>query len=171
MAELRGLPMVYEILLQGDGPGNTASLSQQLFRKFEEADQASPLAVKCLVLDLLFQMNRGQKHLVCKPSPALLRARDFLRNCDEGSLRLAQIARQVRMHPVHLSREFRRVFGVTMSHYARHLKIQKAKILLATSDTPLSEISHLCGFHDQSHFSRCFKKYVGVTPLAYRKQS
>src|SRR5689334_2581854 len=35
--------------LAGNVPGNTAPLSQQLFREFEEADQASPLAVECLV--------------------------------------------------------------------------------------------------------------------------
>jgi AraC family transcriptional regulator len=154
----------------GNVPGNTVSLSQQMYREFEEADQASPLAVECMVLELLIQMNRGRKLPGCKASPALLRARDFLHDCDNGSLRLEQIARQIGMHPVHLSREFHRVFGCTMSSYARSLKIQKAQTLLATSDLPLSEIGHLCGFHDQSHFSRSFKKLVGTTPLEYRRQ-
>src|SRR5262249_14478980 len=117
------------------------------------------------------QMNRGRKLPMCKASPALLRARDFLHDSDDGSLRLEQIASQIGMHPVHLSQEFHRVFGCTMSHYARGLKIEKAQTLLVRSNAALSEISHLCGFHDQSHFSRCFKKYVGVTPLAYRKQA
>jgi AraC family transcriptional regulator len=155
----------------GNVPGNSAPLSQKLVQEFQDADPSSPLAVECLVLELLIQMNRGRRLPACKPSPALLRARDFLHETTNGSLQLDQLARQIGMHPVHLSREFHRVFGQTMSDYARGLKVKRAQALLATSDTPLSEISELCGFHDQSHFSRSFKKAVGVTPFTYRKKT
>src|SRR5258707_370961 len=155
----------------GNVMGNTVPLSRRLYHEFKEADQASPLAVECLVLELLIQMNRGQKLPSCKASPALLRARDFLHASHNGNLGLAQLAGQIEIHPVHLSREFHRVFGYTLSDYARSLKIQKAQNLLVNSRVPLSEISQLCGFHDQSHFSRCFKRYFGVTPLTYRKQT
>jgi AraC family transcriptional regulator len=155
----------------GNVLGNTIPLSRQLYQEFKDADQASPLAVECLVLELLIQNNRGRKLPSCKASPAMLRARDVLHERNNGKLGLEQIAGQIGMHPVHLSREFHRVFGRTLSEYARGLKIQKAEALLANTNIPLSEISQLCGFHDQSHFSRCFKKYLGVAPLAYRQQA
>jgi len=155
----------------GDMLGNTVPLSRQLYQEFRDADQASALAVECLVLELLIQNNRGRKLPSCKASPALMRARDVLHECNHGKLGLQQIATEIGMHPVHLSREFHRVFGRTLSDYARCLKLRRAQVLLANPNTPLSEISQLCGFHDQSHFSRCFKKYLGVTPLSYRKQA
>jgi len=149
--------------------GDTFHLSRRLLFEFSEGDHASPLAVECLVLELLIQMNRARKLPGCNLSPALLRARDFLHTHESGPLRLDSMARQVGMHPVHLSRAFHRAFNCTMSEYFRNIKIQRARTFLADSELPLSEISQLCGYHDQSHFSRSFKRAVGVTPLEYRR--
>ena len=155
----------------GNVMGDTFHLSQRLVFEFKEGDHASPLAVECLVLELLIQMNRARKLPACIASPALLRARDFLHEHDSGPLRLDSLARQVGMHPVHLSRGFHRAFNRTMSEYFRDIKIQRARTFLAASELPLSEISELCGFHDQSHFSRSFKRAVGTTPLEYRRRT
>jgi len=51
----------------------------------------------------------------------------------------------------------------------RELRIDFAREQLA-GHAPLSDIAAAAGFYDQSHFSRCFKRHVGVTPAAYRSE-
>ncbi len=82
---------------------------------------------------------------------------------------LAEIAHAAGVHPVHLSREFRRYFDVTVGEYMRKLRTDHAAHLLAASAMPLAEIADVCGFADQSHFSSTFKRTVGMTPARFRE--
>jgi AraC family transcriptional regulator len=52
--------------------------------------------------------------------------------------------------------------------YIRNLRIEKSIQLLIAKKLTLSEIAYECGFADQSHFIRCFKDAMGMTPLTYR---
>jgi transcriptional regulator GlxA family with amidase domain len=65
-------------------------------------------------------------------------------------------------------RAFRRQTGLTPVSYLLLHRIDKAKQLIATA-MPLVEVALETGFYDQSHFIHCFKKYVGIAPLAYRQ--
>jgi AraC-like DNA-binding protein len=47
--------------------------------------------------------------------------------------------------------------------------VAKARTLLARTNTPLLDIALTCGFSDQSHFNRVFKKHTGVPPGQYRR--
>lgn len=82
---------------------------------------------------------------------------------------LTALARQVNVHPVHLSRHFSRYFGMTLGDYIRMLKLQRAIVLLPKEELSLTDISLKCGFADQSHFIRSFKAHYQVTPLHYRR--
>lgn len=87
---------------------------------------------------------------------------------DHSKITLKYIAEMTGIHPAHLSRDFHKYFHCTMSEYLRKIKIENAVNLLAGSNTPLAEISYKCGFADQSHFTRTFKKFKGLTPLEYQ---
>lgn len=81
---------------------------------------------------------------------------------------LAELAKIAQVHPAHLARTFRAVYGCTLGEYTRRLRIARARELLSSSGMPLSRIAIQCGFADQSHFTRVFRRVVGVTPAAYR---
>jgi len=72
------------------------------------------------------------------------------------------------VHPVHLARTFRRVHQITFAGYVRHVRIEFARRELAALESPLGDIAVAAGFCDQSHFSRLFKRYTGLTPAEYR---
>jgi AraC family transcriptional regulator len=84
-----------------------------------------------------------------------------------GPLSLTGVAQHVGVHPVHLARTFRAVYRTSFASYVRELRIDFAREQLAGA-APLSEIAAAAGFYDQSHFSRCFKRHLGMTPAAYR---
>ena len=69
----------------------------------------------------------------------------------------------------YFSHQFTKTFKISFKTYITKLKIDYAKILLATPSFPLTEISLICGFSSQSHFTQTFKAITGTTPYQYRK--
>ena len=86
------------------------------------------------------------------------------------SISLRQASDELEINPAYLSREFSKYFdNFSFGDYIRKMRIDKAITLLETTTYPLTEISYLTGFSDQSHFTRIFKKQTGENPSAYRK--
>lgn len=82
---------------------------------------------------------------------------------------LAELAVLAGVHPSHLARTFRAVYGCTIGEYARGLRVAQARELLATPALTVGAVAARCGFADQSHMTRVFRREVGVTPAAYRR--
>jgi AraC-like DNA-binding protein len=97
----------------------------------------------------------------------------YLEECYAEPVPLRELARMVGLSEYHLNRSFRRKIGMPPHEYQLQVRIMKAKLFLRLRKT-LSETAALVGFVDQSHFTRHFKRSVGVTPGQfsgpYRKQ-
>ncbi len=70
----------------------------------------------------------------------------------------------------HFNRRFRKLLRLSPMEYVHSLRIQEAQRQLTTSTRSIGEISAGIGFYDQSHFTKRFKKSIGMTPLAYRSK-
>lgn len=81
--------------------------------------------------------------------------------------RVPDAAAVAAIHPVHLTRVFRRQFGCTVSAYIRRLRVQQAARLLA-GQQPLARIAAHAGFADQSHCTREFRRETRLRPAEYR---
>jgi AraC-like DNA-binding protein len=66
-------------------------------------------------------------------------------------------------------RRFHRIFGATPYEYLLRVRITAARTLLETTDRTIADIACETGFYDHSHFTRTFKRVVGVSPGHYRK--
>jgi transcriptional regulator GlxA family with amidase domain len=71
----------------------------------------------------------------------------------------------------HFCRIFRLTVGTSPREYLLQLRLQRAKVLLQESSNSLCEIANICGFVDQSHLTRTFRKRLATTPGRWRKQS
>lgn len=151
-----------------DGPAT--DLVMKLYREFYLADDASPLAIEALLLELLVEAARRQSPPSAeKRLPRWLRqTEELLRASFSDPLQLAAVAEAVGVHPVHLAREFRRHYKCTAGEYVRRLRIESARRELAQSQASLAVIALAAGFSDQSHLTREFKRMTGYTPLQYR---
>ena len=99
----------------------------------------------------------------------LKRALELLRDDCGRDLSLAEVARSADVHPVHLTRVFRRHLRCTPGDYLRRCRLDKAAALLDAGRSRLSDIAQACGYFDQAHFSRAFKRAYGMAPRAYRE--
>lgn len=69
----------------------------------------------------------------------------------------------------HLIRIFKKEIYMTPVNYIMKKKIEKAQLKLITENTEVKEIAYQLGFENQGYFNRVFKKFTGLTPLAYRR--
>lgn len=148
-------------------------LASRLYREFVCFDTASTLAIEGLVLEMLAAVSRAAYQHRQGVDPArggdrIAKARDVITDRFGENLTLGDIACSIDVHPAHLAREFRRHMGCTVGEYIRQMRIKLACAELAHGDVPLAAIALNCGFSDQSHFSRVFKKQTGMSPSRYR---
>ena len=86
--------------------------------------------------------------------------------CDR--LTLEELAREAGVHPVHLSRVFRKCEGEGIGEYVHRLRIRAACEQMFAPQKSLAEIGLETGFADQSHFTRAFRRITGMSPGAFR---
>jgi AraC family transcriptional regulator len=144
-------------------------LAARLYGEFRDMDKASPLAIEGLTLELMAVASRQTAKPVERKSPRwLAQTVEILHAFYAKDLSLRGLAEAVGVHPVHLARTFRIHHKCTPGEYARKLRVEAACRKLALTDSPLSQIGLSVGYFDQSHFSRNFKKLMGLTPTQYR---
>ena len=99
---------------------------------------------------------------------AVERARDYIGSRFAKQVRLASIAAECGLSAFQLIRVFQRVLGVSPYAYLVQLRVNRARDMLHQG-IAVSEVAYSCGFSDQSHLTRVFKKAVGVPPGTYQK--
>jgi transcriptional regulator GlxA family with amidase domain len=80
-----------------------------------------------------------------------------------------QLARLAHMSVRAFERKFQASFHLTPQRYLRKLRLSMASRALVSSGESLAEIAFGCGFSDQSHFTREFRRDFGRTPREYRE--
>lgn len=104
-------------------------------------------------------------------SDTIYRIMDFVKSNYGQKITLEDVAAHVYRSPSHISGVFRRETGQTISAYITYIRIEKSKLLLRQTAASILEVAQICGFEDQSYFTRVFKKEVGVSPRSYRENT
>jgi AraC family transcriptional regulator len=97
------------------------------------------------------------------------RLRRHVEKAYSGRISVDDLAQITRLSSSYFSAAFRVSFGVPPHEYISRRRIDQAEHLMLTTDTPLCEIALDCGFSDQSHLCRVFRRLRGVTPAAWRR--
>lgn len=100
----------------------------------------------------------------------LLSTLDFIRTHLQRPLSVGEMAEQAHLSVSAFHAFFQRAMGCTPMQYIKDMRLQAAQNLLLVSDTPMSQIAKACGFADGFHFSREFKRALGMPPSVYRRQ-
>lgn len=86
------------------------------------------------------------------------------------SIAMPALAARAHLSVSQFQREFRRLFGMSPSEYLLRVRLLMARRKLEETSLPASRVALDCGFYDQSHFTRAFRKATGLSPLAYRRR-
>lgn len=96
--------------------------------------------------------------------------RDYLDSSFKEAIRLDDLSNLFFISKYHLSREFKRYFGITISDYINAKRITFAKEELRFTSRSIQEIASRCGIPDATYFNKVFKKSEAMTASNYRKK-
>jgi len=146
----------------------TGWLMMRLYREFSAADEGSDLAMEGLLLELLATLARRPVQVEQQKPLWLRRVEARIRDEFREKLAMAELAAEAGVHPAHLAVVFRRFHRTTIGEFVQQLRVEAACEMLQQPETPMAEIALQLGFADQSHFSRIFRRLIGMPPKAWR---
>lgn len=156
---------------------------------FIEGGVSDDPRLRRVISDLLDDLDRPLQGLECEqaitdltmallqasgaePPPGVLnpvavtRARDFLEANLDGAPTLADVEQAAQCDRWRLSRDFRALLGSSPYRYLVFRRLDRAREMMVDG-VGLAETAQACGFSDQSHFTRHFRKSYGMTPKAW----
>jgi len=87
-----------------------------------------------------------------------------------SAIKATDLAALVRLSASHFFHAFKDSFAETPLSYVARRRMAFAQELMLTTDQPLAQIALACGLCDQSHFTRVFRRVVGTSPYAWRRE-
>ncbi|MBE6857607.1 MAG: AraC family transcriptional regulator [Ruminococcus sp.] len=142
-------------------------ISVNEFRNVNAEILTSKLIVDLLTLALT--VNSEPKQYDSALSQKLSSVHSYINEHFNEELSLEGLASKFYISKFYLTREYKKIYGKTIFQHIITSRINYGKQLLRFTDKSVEEISHLCGFNDQSYFARQFKKSENLTCFAYRK--
>lgn len=118
-----------------------------------------------MILDYTEHVNKVKMY---NYSSAILKCQKYIFEHLYEKISLSILADYSSMNPCYLSHLFKKEVGVSISDYMQKERIEESKKLILSGKKSLVDIYVPLGFIDQSHFSKTFKKFVGITPKEYK---
>ena len=97
-------------------------------------------------------------------------AQSYIRKNIGSKIMVKDLAEDTSLSLEHFIRLFKKETGETPNMYITRMKLERAMVILATSDSNIKSIALTLGYDDLSYFTRAFKRFSGVTPQQYRDQ-
>jgi AraC-like DNA-binding protein len=160
-------------------PERHSAVSEALGELRSEWEAGTPegaLLARALFLRLLVHLARAQAQAGGMPpttadathAATVAAAVRYLDRHFTAPLRIADVAARMFLSPDRFTEVFSGAMGRTPRDYLGHLRLERAKRLLATTDLPIAEVGLESGFGDAAYFTRAFRAATGLTPRAFR---
>ncbi len=99
----------------------------------------------------------------------LQQAIDYIHTYLEQDLSLVQIAGSINISPTYFASLFKQATGISLHQYVIKQRVERAKLLLTTTDSAIASIASQVGFSSQSHLNHHYKRLTGMTPKQFSK--
>ena len=98
------------------------------------------------------------------------RAIEQLQSRYHENLSITDLAAEARLSPFHFIRSFKHSVGVPPHQYLTRIRLERASILLKTTNLAITDVAFETGYQSPAHFARLFRRHYGMTPTAYRRE-
>lgn len=153
----------------GLSPEEAYSLGDSYIQSAESAHTISELDVlpRMMYDDFIHRVHK------CRTNPKLSRqiqqCVDYIEMNLDQKILAADLAKQVGYTEYYLTRKFKEETGLSVANYAKFAKIERAKVLLKSTDQTVQEIAEQLGFGTRNYFSHVFQEVTGKTPVEFRE--
>lgn len=123
-----------------------------------------------LITNILTQVISPSGNLPNTTADKMNQIKEYLDNNFSKKIQLGMMAEEFYISKFHMSREFKKAYGITIANYIIAKRITYAKELLRFTDMQIEKIGRLCGIEDNSYLNKVFRKFEGITASEYRKK-
>jgi AraC family transcriptional regulator len=99
------------------------------------------------------------------------RALEYIEDNLGSKMAIREIADCVALSKSHFSRAFKQSLGSSPMAYIAARRVERAKLMMISTRQMLTDIALACGFADQSHLTKSFRRVVGMSPALWRRAS
>jgi len=144
-------------------------ISEKFSKQIERSDRINSLNA---LFEVMYDeyCDLVKERAITGYSPLVQQAAQYLMVNFSKPLNLQQLSQYCLVHPSHLSRQFKKETGDTLTDYQNRLRIDEAKLILKKERISIDLVAGQVGFEDAGYFARLFKKLEGMTPSEYRKR-
>lgn len=103
-----------------------------------------------------------------KHSDVVYKVMEYVKKNFSKKISLEDVAKHVYLSRSYLSSIFKEETGQSLFAYINQVRVEKSKLYLLDNNVALVDVAALCGFEDQSYFTKVFKKETGLSPKKYR---
>lgn len=152
----------------GLSPEEAYALGDAYIRSAEGARTIDELSAISMTMydDFIHRVHRTREKP--KYSEPIRRCCQYIEMHLDRNVHARELAALVNYSVTHLTRRFREETGIGIPDFARAVRMERAKVLLTSTDLSIQEISEQLGFSTRSYFTRSFREETGVTPTEYR---
>lgn len=154
----------------GLSPEEAYALGDAYIQSSEDARTTDELTSISLTMydDFIHRVHKCRTNP--KLSPAVQKCVDYIEMHLGERIRADDLAAIAGYSEYYTTRRFRKETGLSVNDYIKFAKVERAKILLTSTDQDIREIANALGFASRSHFSQSFKQVTGQSPMDYRAQ-
>ena len=164
------------LIMRHDDPNDAPLLSvvAEMSRLCTEREDGFELLLKsaaCRLWYMLYMRRSTAEEVRADPvADSAKRAIVFMEKHYREPLSLQEIASAAHLSRSELCRVFRRFTGRTVFSYLQYLRVRASLSLLQGEKHSVTEVATLVGFSGASYYAEVFRRYIGCSPLAYRKK-
>ena len=153
----------------GLSPDEAYPLGDSYIQSAESAHTISELDVlpRMMYDDFIHRVHK------CRTNPKLSRqiqqCVDYIEMHLDQKILASDLAKQVGYTEYYLTHKFKEETGLSVTNYTKFAKIERAKVLLKSTDQAVQEITERLGFGTRNYFSRVFQEVAGKTPVEFRE--
>lgn len=154
----------------GLSPEEAYSLGDAYIQSALDAHTIDETSTICMSMydDFVRRVHRTRENP--KYSQPIQRCCNYIEMNLDRNIHAQELADMVGYSVTYFTRHFREETGFGISDYVKAARIERAKILLETSENSVQEISEMLGFTTRNYFTKCFREITGMTPVEYRNR-
>lgn len=134
--------------------------------KLNSADELSSWVTGIMNRFIMYCFDYAKAH----HSDVLYKAMQYVKANYREKITLDDVASAIYLSRSYLCKVFKDEMGETLFSYINRIRVEKAKTLILDDSISIADVGGMCGFNDQSYFTKVFKSQTGVSPKKYRER-
>ena len=149
---------------------DTSAQTSDYVARYRDMELWEKMELRGAMLMIMSHFIREARPRVWTNDERMKRVLEYIHTNISYQLNVEELSDLAHVTKPYFIKLFKREFGISPVQYINGKKVERAQLLLFTTDKTVKEVAYTLGFSDHNYFIRLFRKVTGITPQEYRKR-